>query len=79
MFHVFVASYKFPVDSYIKQAMLAILGEDGVLEKGGFYMDGYIKSDGSAFMKMIKGFGNRQNLINEVCYIHVKTNRAKGG
>lgn len=45
---------------------MAIFGEDGVLEKGGFYMDGYIKKDGTAFIKMISGFGNRTNLINEV-------------
>lgn len=58
--------YNIPVDSFIKEAMMAIFGEDGVLEKGGFYMDGYIKKDGTAFIKMISGFGNRTNLINEV-------------
>lgn len=45
---------------------MAIFGEDGVLEKGGFYMDGYIKKDGTALIKMISSFGNRTNLINEV-------------
>lgn len=61
-----IAVYNIPVDSFIKEAMMAIFGEDGVLEKGGFYMDGYIKKDGTAFIKMISGFGNRTNLINEV-------------
>ncbi|XP_031556042.1 uncharacterized protein LOC116292825 [Actinia tenebrosa] len=58
--------YNIPVDRFIKEAMMAILGENGVLEKGGFYMDGYIKNDGTAFIKMVRSFGNRTNLINAI-------------
>jgi pyridoxal biosynthesis lyase PdxS len=58
--------YNIPVDTYIKHAMMAILGEDGVLQKGGYYMDGSIKTDGTALIKMVKSYRNRTNLINEV-------------
>lgn len=57
------------MDSFVKKAMIAILGEDGVLQKGGFYLDGFISKDGTALIKMVKSFGNRTNLIDEVSCI----------
>lgn len=64
---VFIASSKnFPINDYMANAMLSMLGVDGVLEAGGFIREGFILQDGSASVMCHKDFGNRTKLLNEI-------------
>ncbi|XP_032220441.2 uncharacterized protein LOC116603409 [Nematostella vectensis] len=60
------AIYSIPVDDFMTQAMFAILGEGGILNQGGFYMDGEIRKDGKAGLTLAKSFNNRTEFIDEL-------------
>ncbi|PFX26163.1 uncharacterized protein LOC111329354 [Stylophora pistillata] len=64
------ATINFPINRYMANVMFQLFGKDGILEKGGFDRNGYIRTDASASIVLLGGFGNRSELLHEVLKAH---------
>lgn len=64
------ATINFPVNRYMANVMFQLFGKDGILEKGGFYRNGYIHKNASASIVLLGSFGNRSELLHDVLQAH---------